>query len=77
MEAPIHTMSSLFAQLGLSAEAADIDQFIAAHRSLGKNVALCSAPFWTQAQRTFLAEEIIEDADWVGVIDELNARLSC
>jgi hypothetical protein len=76
MEAHIHTMSSLFAQLGLSPEAADIDQFIAAHRPLDKSVALCRAPFWTQAQRTFLSEEIIEDADWVGVIDELNERLS-
>jgi hypothetical protein len=32
-------------------------------------------PFWTEAQRSFLKEEIIEDADWAAVIDELNGRL--
>ena len=76
MEAPLHTMGSLFAQLGLPSEASDIDDFIAAHRPLGKGVALGRAAFWTPAQRTFLTEEIIEDADWAGVIDELNVRLS-
>lgn len=39
-------------------------------------LALYRAPFWTPAQRSFLKEEIIDDADWAGVIDELNARLS-
>lgn len=71
-----HTLSNLFAQLGLPAEPAAVDDFIAAHRPLGNGVALYRAPFWTSAQRDFLKEEIIEDADWAGVIDELNVRLS-
>lgn len=75
METHLHTMSNLFAQLGLPSEPAAMDQFIEAHRPLGQAVALYRAPFWTASQRAFLKEEIIEDADWAGVIDELNARL--
>lgn len=70
-----HNLPELFAQLGLPSEPAAIDQFIASH-PLADGVALYRAPFWTEAQRTFLKEEIIEDADWAAVIDELNSRLS-
>lgn len=76
MDAHLHTMNNLFAQLGLPADDADIDRFIAAHRPIGNGVALYRAPFWSPAQRAFLKEEIIEDADWASVIDELNSRLS-
>ena len=76
MDTDQHTLSKLFAQLGLPAEPAAIDDFIAAHRPLGNGVALYRAPFWSETQRAFLKEEIIEDADWAGVIDELNVRLS-
>lgn len=76
MDAHLHTMSNLFAQLGLPSESTAIDDFIAAHRPLDSSVALYRATFWTASQRSFLTEEFIEDADWVGVIDELNVRLS-
>ncbi|WP_153109546.1 DUF2789 domain-containing protein [Propionivibrio limicola] len=75
MEANVHTLSNLFAQLGLPSGSAEMEDFIASHRPLGNDVALYRASFWTPAQRTFLKEEIIEDADWAGVIDELNERL--
>lgn len=75
MESHLHTLSNLFAQLGLPSEPAAVDSFIAAHRPLDQAVALYRAPFWSASQRAFLKEEIIEDADWAGVIDELNARL--
>ncbi|MFZ2269007.1 MAG: DUF2789 domain-containing protein [Azonexus sp.] len=71
-----HTMSNLFAQLGLPADQSAIEDFIARHRPLDSDIALYRAPFWSTAQRDFLKEEIIEDADWAGVIDELNGRLS-
>lgn len=71
-----HTMSNLFAQLGLPADEAAIENFIATHRPLESSTALYRAPFWTASQRAFLKEEIIEDADWAVVIDELNGRLS-
>jgi hypothetical protein len=76
MNANLHSMSSLFAQLGLPSEPTAIEDFIATHRPLGDGIALYRAPFWSVSQRTFLKEEIIEDADWAGVIDELNGRLS-
>ena len=57
------------------APATTIEEFIASHGPLPEDVALYRAPFWTASQRAFLKEEIIEDADWAGVIDELNARL--
>lgn len=76
METHQHTMGNLFAQLGLPSDPAAVESFIAAHRPLEHGVALYRAPFWTASQRAFLREEIIEDADWAGVIDELNGRLS-
>jgi hypothetical protein len=75
MEANLHTMSNLFAQLGLANAPGAIDAFIAAHRPLANDIPLYRAPFWNPSQRDFLKEEIIDDADWAGVIDELNARL--
>jgi len=62
--------------LGLPSDPAAVESFIAAHRPLEHGVALYRAPFWTASQRAFLREEIIGDADWAGVIDELNSRLS-
>ena len=76
MQNQLHTMSNLFAQLGLPADEAAIEEFIACHRPLECGTALYRAPFWSVSQRTFLKEEIIEDADWAPVIDELNVRLS-
>ena len=75
MQAQQHTMSNLFAQLGLPSEDRAIEDFIASHRPLNNEIALYRAPFWSAAQRAFLKEEIIEDADWASVIDELNGRL--
>jgi hypothetical protein len=75
MDTQQHTMSNLFAQLGLPSEEAAIEAFIASHRPLENGIALYRAPFWSAMQRAFLKEEIIEDADWAAVIDELNGRL--
>jgi hypothetical protein len=75
MEKPVHTLSSLFAQLGLPNDQAAISDFIASHRPLPDNMRLSDAPFWNDAQATFLREEILEDADWAMVIDELNVEL--
>ena len=74
MQAQLHSMTNLFAQLGLPSDEAGVETFIAAHRPLKNDVALYRAPFWSDAQRAFLKEEIIEDADWSAVIDELNGR---
>jgi len=75
VETQLHTMSNLFAQLGLPADEAAVERFIAAHRPLEGGIALHRAPFWSAMQKDFLKEEMIEDADWSSVIDELNGRL--
>ena len=75
METNLHSMGNLFAQLGLPSEPTAIEDFIATHRPLDDGIALYRAPFWSASQRAFLKEEIIEDADWAAVIDDLNGRL--
>jgi hypothetical protein len=75
MESTNHTLNNLFAQLGLPSEEVAIDDFIDAHRPLATDVFLSEAPFWTAAQASFLREEILKDADWAEVIDQLNAKL--
>lgn len=75
MENPIHTLSDLFKQLGLPDDHDAIERFIARHRPLGESVRLSEAPFWNDAQRRFLEQELNEDADWAERVDELNERL--
>ncbi|MFG0630854.1 DUF2789 domain-containing protein [Pseudomonas sp. xss_2] len=75
MEAPNHPFSDLFKQLGLADDAKSIDQFITAHSPLKNDIKLVDAPFWTDSQRAFLKESIIEDADWAVPFDQLNEAL--
>lgn len=75
MESSIHSISNLFAQLGLPSDQTAIESFIKTHSPLATNILLSDAPFWTSAQASFLREEILNDADWAEVIDQLNARL--
>lgn len=67
-------MTNLFLQLGLDADPAAIAQFIHTHQ-LPADVMLADAPYWDNAQRQFLAEEIKEDAEWAIVVDQLNESL--
>lgn len=69
------SMSALFHQLGLPSDQAAIEAFIADHSPLDSAVRLHQAPFWNKAQSEFLRDEILEDADWAVVIDELDADL--
>lgn len=75
MEPPMHSINNLFTQLGLASDDASIAYFIQIHRALEANVVLSEASFWTPAQAAFLREEILKDADWAEVIDQLNAEL--
>jgi len=74
MDVATHTLNHLFSQLGLPADPAAVDGFIDRHGPLAEALTLAEAPFWTPAQAAFLREEILEDADWAEVIDELNLR---
>ena len=75
MDQPIHRFSELFAQLGLASDDHAIGQFLAAHRPLADEIALADAPFWNAAQAAFLREELLEDADWAEMVDQLNVAL--
>ena len=75
MEAPVHSINNLFLQLGLPADDVSIKKFIQTHRPLVTNIPLSEATFWSVAQAAFLREEILKDADWVEVIDQLNTKL--
>ncbi|MGI5309230.1 DUF2789 domain-containing protein [Rheinheimera sp. WS51] len=74
MQAEIHRMASLFAQLGLPSEPKAIISFIQSHK-LAANVAIEDAPFWQPNQAAFIRESLKEDAEWCEVIDELNILL--
>lgn len=67
-------MTHLFAQLGLDSSAEGIAQFIHEHQ-LSKDVNLMEAPYWSDAQRQFLAEKIASDGEWAIVVDQLNESL--
>jgi hypothetical protein len=75
MQTPHHDLPNLFAQLGLGSEPGAIDAYITAHAPLPPEVALAEAPFWSASQAQFLREELLVDADWSAVIDELNVEL--
>ena len=75
MEETLHSMTSLFTQLGLPAEPAEIQAFIESHRPLATRLELNEAPFWTSSQSDFLREEVQHDADWAGIIDRLDSGL--
>lgn len=75
MDLSSHQLSNLFDQLGLDSSPASIEKFIEEHSPLASNTLLADADFWTASQASFLREEILNDADWAEVIDQLNERL--
>ncbi|QAX87646.1 DUF2789 domain-containing protein [Pseudomonas sp. DTU12.3] len=75
MKNPTHSLPSLFKQLGLSDDPVDIEKFIATHSPLKPELHLADAFFWTKSQSQFLRDEILEDADWAEVVDQLNVLL--
>lgn len=75
MDNPVHSLESLFKQLGLPAEKAAIESFIARHAPLDEAIRLDHAPFWSSQQALFLGEALREDADWAPIVDQLNVLL--
>lgn len=76
MDLTNHSVSDLFAQLGLPNEEHDIQAFAAAHRPLAGDGLLHEAPFWSPSQATFLREQHKEDAAWAPAVDQLNLMLN-
>lgn len=75
MENPTHSLPSLFKQLGLDNDPTGIEQFIATHSPLKPDLHLADAFFWSKSQADFLRDEILDDADWAEVVDQLNVLL--
>ncbi|MBB3045790.1 hypothetical protein FHR99_000026 [Litorivivens lipolytica] len=75
MEPGVHSINSLFRQLGLPDGDKEIERFILSHQPIPNGVCLQDANFWSSSQADFLREAISEDADWAEVVDELDARL--
>ncbi|VVQ21935.1 hypothetical protein PS925_05046 [Pseudomonas fluorescens] len=75
MERPTHSLPSLFKQLGLPDDPVNIDKFIATHSPLKPDLHLADAFFWTKSQAEFLRDEILDDADWAEVVDQLDVLL--
>ena len=67
-------MTTLFQQLGLEESEEAIADFIRTHQ-LPADVSIAQAPFWSTAQRQFLGEQLIADAAWAIVVDQLNEAL--
>jgi Protein of unknown function (DUF2789) len=72
---PAPSLKDLFAQLGLEDDEASIRRFVVRNAPLPGEVLLCDAPFWTEAQATFLRGEFVRDAEWAPVVDTLDAML--
>ena len=75
MNKPMHHFADLFAQLGLPNDDLAIQHFIACHAPLSPDFRLAEAPFWTPAQAAFLREAILQDSDWVEMVDQLSVAL--
>ena len=67
-------MSNLFLQLGLDADDAAIADFIRTHQ-LDAGLHIADAPYWSDGQRQFLAEQLKIDAKWSTIVDQLNESL--
>lgn len=74
MDTSAHTMTSLFDQLGLDSSDEGIKSFIKAHQ-LPPETKITAATFWSDGQRQFIKESYQNDADWIPVVDDLNAQL--
>ncbi|TFL08866.1 DUF2789 domain-containing protein [Pusillimonas caeni] len=74
MSNAIPRMTNLFLQLGLDASEEAIAQFIKDHQ-LPTDVEIADAPYWNDAQRQFLTEQIAADAPWAIIVDQLNESL--
>lgn len=75
MEKTFHRFSELFSQLGLPANEQAIGEFLTTHSPLADQTLLADAPFWSPAQASLLREELLDDADWAEVVDQLNVAL--
>lgn len=75
MDSTYHRFEELFEQLGLPSDTCSIKYFLAQNSPLDNCIRLEDAPCWTASQASFLHEKIQQDANWAGVVDQLNVAL--
>lgn len=75
MESPIHSLTSLFDQLGLGSSEEDIKKFISQNKPLPGGLKLHKATMWNASQASLLKQGKEQDADWVEIVDQLDAML--
>lgn len=75
METPLHSIVSLFDQLGLNSTEEGVNNFINKNGKLLGNIELHKADFWNTSQANFLKQALDEDADWVEIVNQLDAML--
>ncbi len=75
MDSHVHTMSDLFAQLGLPDQPEQIDHFIESEGPLDPNTHVADADLWSESQAAFLKEALQNDSDWAELVDQLNMDL--
>ncbi len=75
MDRSSHTLSCLFAQLGIDNDQASINQFINAHKGIPGDITLSKAKVWNKAQAEFIQESLQDDSDWAEIVDSLNCLL--
>ena len=68
------TMTNLFLQLGLDASEHGFARRTESHQ-LAADVLMADAPYWNDAQRQFLAEQLKADAVWAVGVDQLSESL--
>lgn len=74
MSNAIPRMTNLFLQLGLEADEVAIARFIKEHQ-LPTDVHIADAPYWNDAQRQFIKEQLAADAPWSIIVDQLSESL--
>lgn len=75
METHVHSINSLFEQLGLDGSKRGIEKFVVSTAPIPSNVQIWDAPIWTEAQASTLKQMKADDADWSEVVDQLDVML--
>jgi hypothetical protein len=75
MEKYHKTMSDLFEQLGLASSDEGIVDFISQNKGLRQGLHIEDAELWSRQQADFIKNALLEDAEWVELIDQLNTRI--
>ena len=75
MEGHTHTLKNLCQQLGLPTGTEELHAIINQHSPLAEATSLADAPFWNASQASFLRDQLIKDADWAEVVDQLSLLL--